>query len=150
LSNIDADDVVVNGFSGAGLLSGMIAQGAKQVYGIEIEEKAHLNAEKLKKENNLTNLTNLCGDFFKLYQPDLNPNVVVLDPSKKGCGAKVMQKICGVNKIIYVSCNPIALAKDLREILNFYTIESITPFDMFPNTSNVETVCVLTKKIKGN
>ncbi len=146
LNNIGADEVVVNGFSGAGLLSGMLSKKAKHVYGIEIEEKAHFNAEKLKKENNITNLTNLCGDFFKLYKKELNPHVVVLDPSKKGSGAKVMQKICGVNKIIYVSCNPIALAKDLREIINSYNIESIAPFDMFPNTSNVETVCVLTKK----
>lgn len=146
LNNINAKDVVVNGFSGAGLLSGMLTKIAQKVYGIELEKSAHNNAEKLKQENGIKTLTNLCGDFFKLYKPNLNPSVVVLDPSKKGCGAKVMQKICGVDKIIYVSCNPIALSKDLREIINFYNIESITPFDMFPNTSNVETVCVLRKK----
>lgn len=77
-------------------------------------------------------------------------NTLVIDPSKKGCGKQVMQNINGIEKIIYVSCNPIALAKDLREIIANYDIVSIQPFDMFPNTVSVETCVCLTKKHVDN
>lgn len=178
LSQIEAEDNVVNGYSGAGLLSAEIAKKAKHVYGIEINNSAHNDAENLKKCNKISNLTNICGDFFENFKnlanlsskqnnqtinnkrkADSNKtlsnhtltdnqvcNVLVLDPSKKGCGKNVMQAICGVEKIIYVSCNPIALAKDLREIKNDYEIANIQPFDMFPNTVSVETCATLTKK----
>ena len=76
-----------------------------------------------------------------------NVNTIILDPSKKGCGRQVMEKINGIQNIIYISCNPIALAKDLRELKN-YKIEEIIPFDMFPNTNNVETLVKLTLKGK--
>ncbi len=139
--------VVVNGFSGEGLLSAMLAKCSSQVYGIEIEKSSHLSAENLKKTNKITNLTNILGDFNEKIK-DLSPDVLVLDPSKKGIGKQTMQQINKINDIIYISCNPIALAKDLREILNNYIIEEITPFDMFPNTKNVETIVKL--KFKGD
>ena len=109
----------------------------------------------MKKCNKIANLTNICGDFFDNFKNlsensknknDEVCNTLVIDPSKKGCGKHVMQAINGIEKIIYVSCNPIALAKDLREIVDNYKIISITPFDMFPNTVNVETCVCLTKK----
>ncbi len=147
LSHISANSVVLNGFSGAGLLSAIIATKAKQVFGIEIEKSAHLSAEKLKNDNKITNLTNFLGDFNqKLTNLLPKCDTIILDPAKKGCGKKVMQQINGVKNLIYISCNPIALAKDLREIIEDYTIEEITPFDMFPNTSSVETFVKLTKK----
>lgn len=136
---------VVNGFSGQGLLSAIIAQRAKQVVGIEINKNSHKSAEKLKKDNNIANLTNICADFNKEIAKHIkNTNTIILDPSKKGCGRQVMEKINGIKNIIYISCNPIALAKDLRE-LKGYTIEEIIPFDMFPNTNNVETLVKLKK-----
>lgn len=139
---------VVNGFSGQGLLSAIIAQKAKQVVGIEINKNSHLSAEKLKIDNNIKNLTNICADFNKEITKHIkNTNTIILDPSKKGCGSVVMQKIKGIKNIIYISCNPIALAKDLRELKD-YIIEEIIPFDMFPNTNNVETLVKLTLKGK--
>lgn len=155
LSLINNNDVVVNGYSGAGVLSAIIANKAKHVYGIEINKSAHIDAENLKKCNKIANLTNICGDFFDNFKNlsensknknDEVCNTLVIDPSKKGCGKLVMQAINGIEKIIYVSCNPIALAKDLREIVDNYKIISITPFDMFPNTVSVETCVCLTKK----
>lgn len=152
LEQISTDEIVVNGYSGAGFLSAMLAKKAKHVYGIEINKSAHKDAENLKKYNKINNLTNICGDFFKNYQILINKNkfesvsTMVLDPSKKGCGKQVMKAIDGINKIVYISCNPIALAKDLREIIENYNIVSIQPFDMFPNTVSVETCIVLQKK----
>lgn len=181
LSQINNNDNVINGYSGAGLLSAEIAKKAKHVYGIEINKSAHKDAENLKKYNKISNLTNICGDFFENFKKLTNItgfntsqnstntqnghagstnkhdttdkqinqpicNVLVLDPSKKGCGKQVMKSICDVEKLIYVSCNPIALAKDLREIKDTYTIANIQPFDMFPNTISVETCVTLIKK----
>ena len=140
---------VINGFSGQGLLSAILALKAKQVIGIEINKSSHKSAEKLKKDNHITNLINVCADFNTEIPKHLkDTNTIILDPSKKGCGCQVMKKINGIENIIYISCNPIALAKDLR-LLNNYAIEEIIPFDMFPNTNNVETLVKL-KKIKGN
>ena len=115
------------------------------VVGIEINKNSHKSAEKLKKDNNITNLTNICADFNKeIVKHIKNTNTLILDPSKKGCGRQVMEKINGIENIIYISCNPIALAKDLRE-LNNYIVEEIIPFDMFPNTNSVETLVKLKK-----
>ncbi len=160
LKQIDTDEIVINGYSGAGVLSAMLSKKAKHVYGIEINKSAHFNAENLKKCNKISNLTNICGDFFEKYKNLINSdndkfigknkkqiNTIVLDPSKKGCGKDVMQTINGIDKIIYVSCNPIALAKDLREIIGHYNIQSVQPFDMFPNTTNVETCVILKRKV---
>lgn len=148
LKYIDENSVVINGFSGQGLLSAIISKNAKKVIGIEINKSSHLSAEELKKQNNIKNLTNICGDFHKQITNVLkSANTIILDPTKKGCGKEVMNEIKGVENIIYISCNPIALAKDLNQILNEYDIEEITPFDMFPNTVNVETFVKLKRKI---
>jgi len=148
LDYISPNSIVINGFSGQGLLSAILASKAKQVYGIEINESSHISAEKLKKDNHITNLNNQLGDFNKIY-PKLikKSNTLILDPSKKGCGKDVMKGIIGVENIIYISCNPIALCKDINIIKEHYDVIEITPFDMFPNTKNVETLIIL--KIKN-
>lgn len=148
LKSIDENSIVVNGFSGQGLLTAIIAKKAKQVIGIEINKSSHESAEQLKKINNIKKMRNICGDFFKCFKKELNnANTIILDPTKKGCGSKVMNEIKGIENIIYISCNPIALAKDLNIIKDEYLIEEITPFDMFPNTTNVETFVRLKKKV---
>jgi len=147
LDLINPNSKVLNGFSGQGLLSAVLAKKAESVVGIEIEKSSHLSAEKLKNFNKITNLTNVLGDFNVKFKKNLkNIDTLILDPSKKGCGKNIMCGIIGVENLIYISCNPIALAKDLREILDFYEIEKIEAFDMFPNTKNVETLVKL--KIK--
>ena len=146
LSYIDENSVVVNGFSGQGLLSAVLASRAKQVIGIEINKYSHKSAEQLKQINLITNLSNICGDFHKEIKNIKQADTIILDPTKKGCGSQVMNEIRHFKNIIYISCNPIALAKDLREIINEYEIEEITPFDMFPNTVSVETLVKLKRK----
>ncbi len=149
LEFIPDNATVVNGFSGNGLLSAIIAKRAKYVYGIEINKSAHFSAEKLKFDNNIRNLSNILGDFYKKFDTLRDKfDTIVLDPTKKGCGKQVMQAIDGTENIIYISCNPIALCKDLRVILDNYIIEEIIPFDMFPNTENVETLVKLKRRIK--
>lgn len=145
---IKEDSIVVNGYSGAGVLSAIMAKRAKAVIGIELERSSHNSAERLKQVNNITNLTNICGDFTKEYNKIKNTipsHTLVLDPSKKGCG-EIIRQINNANSIIYLSCNPIALAKDLRELNKNYIIEEVTPFDMFPNTISVETLVKLKRR----
>lgn len=143
------NEVVVNAFSGAGFLSGLIAQTAKKVYGIEIVESAHLDAEDLKKNNNISNLVNICGDA-KIELPKIKDfEFIVLDPPRKGCGKDVIDTILSVmpNNILYISCNPATLARDLAYLGNNYQIEFVQPYDMFPQTRHVETLVSL-KKVK--
>ena len=147
LEYINPSSVVLNGFSGQGLLTAILAQKAKQVIGIEINKSSHKSAEKLKTNNKIANMKNICGDFHKeITKLKLNADTLILDPTKKGCGKQVMSEIIGFENIIYISCNPIALCKDLNFIKNDYIIEEITPFDMFPNTTSVETLVKLKKK----
>lgn len=148
LEYIDTNATILNGFSGQGLLSAILAKKAKKVIGIEINKSSHLSAQKLKTDNKISNLTNICGDFFKeISKLKVNANTLILDPTKKGCGKEVMKNVIGFDNIIYISCNPIALCKDLNIIKEHYEIEEITPFDMFPNTINVETLVKLKKKV---
>ena len=158
LDSISKDMVVVDAYSGAGLLSAIISKNAKYVYGIEIVEKATENANKLANDNQITNMININGDCAnelpilveKLTSQNENNLAVVLDPPRKGCDERVLESIKQVlpQKIIYVSCNSATLSRDLKILLSGenYQIESITPFDMFPQTCHIETMAVLTKK----
>ena len=148
LECIEPNEIVVNGFSGAGLLSAIISFKAKRVIGIEIDKSSHISAEKLKKDNNISNLTNTLGDFNKEIDKIGLFDTLVLDPSKKGLGKAISKKITQAKKLIYISCNPIALAKDVNYLKDYFDIEKMVPFDMFPNTTSVETVIILKNKEK--
>ena len=122
------------------------------MYGIEIVKEATKNADSLKKSNNIENLYNINGDVSQklpmLINEIGNNFTLVLDPPRKGVDEKVVETIKGVmpKKILYVSCNPASLARDLKGICaSGYKIEKIKPFDMFPQTSHVETFVILKK-----
>lgn len=154
LALIDPNSVVVDAYSGAGLLSAIISKKAKKCYGVEIIPEATDNANKLKEQNNLSNLENINGDCA-LVIPNLvkslpNENVIItLDPPRKGCDKKVLEAIIKSqpDKIIYISCNPQTLARDTQIILdsNKYQIDFVQPYDMFPQTSHVETLISYSK-----
>ena len=142
---------VIDAYSGAGLLSAMLSKVAKKVYGIEIIDKAVESANILKQQNKIENLINICGDCAvevpKLVSKNKFENfMIVLDPPRKGCDEKVLNAIVSAkpNNIIYVSCNSATLSRDLITLTNGgYKIEIVQPYDMFPQTPHVETVCVL-------
>ena len=141
------NEVVVNAYSGAGLLTAMLSKTAKHVYGIEIEKSAHLNAEELIKKNSITNVTNICGDVKVELQNIKNFNSIVLDPPRKGCDKTVIELINNVQpqKIVYVSCDSATLSRDINN-LKGYNLIYVKPFDMFPQTKHVETLAVLEKQ----
>lgn len=146
---------VVDAYSGAGLLSAMMAKHAKEVFGIEIVAAGTKLANKLKEKNLIQNLTNINGDCAQklpalletLTNEQKSNLTIVVDPPRKGCDKSVLDVISKVKpkKIIYMSCDPSTLARDLNILLRGqnYKINSIQPYDMFPQTKHVETLAIL-------
>lgn len=151
IKNSDIDNVV-DAYSGIGIMSNIFAKYAKKVYAIEIVPEAIEDAKILAKVNgNEDKIINICGDCAKelpKLTAKLDKSIVVIDPPRKGCDGKVLQAMLEAlpTKIVYVSCNPATLARDLRILSEKYGIESVTPYDMFPNTRHVETLVSLSKK----
>lgn len=155
LEEINSEDIVVDGYSGAGLLSAIIAKKCRQVIGIEINESASNSAKLLAKNNGLNNMECITSDIKNCIGKVLSRYekcVVVLDPARSGCDSSVIECLISesnlnkISKIIYVSCNPATLARDLEKLKEYYTIKSVTPYNMFPQTKHVETLVVLKKK----
>ena len=149
LEEIQEGDYVIDAYSGAGLMSSMIARKASEVVGIEINKSASNSAKMLAKSNNITNLKSICGDVKNIIGDYLNNEkiVVVLDPPRSGCDGEVLTKLLdrvqNIKKIIYVSCNPATLARDLSILSTKYEVSKVVPFDMFVQTKHVETLVCL-------
>ena len=130
-----------------------MAKSGKQVFGIEIVKDAVEDADKLKKLNGLSNLTNICADVnIKLKQLcdayKAKKISLVLDPPRKGLDKTTRDAILFAlpQKIVYISCNSATLARDVKYLSQAYDLIYCKPYDMFPQTSNVETLVVLRKK----
>ena len=138
-------------YSGTGTIAQMLAPAAGRVIGVEIVEEAVEAAKKNAAENGLSNCTFLAGDVLKvLDEIEEKPDVIVLDPPRDGIHPKAIGKIIGysVENIIYISCKPTSLARDLEAFLqNGYRVERIRCVDMFPGTYHVETVALLTRDV---
>ena len=153
LNYISSDDFIVEGYSGAGILSSLMAKKAKKVCSIEINKNATMDANILKENNNLINLCNINGDFSKVikdFGEDIRNAVVVLDPPQSGCQKEVLNCLIEnkIKKVIYISCNPYTLKQNVYYLKNYYEVKNLELFDMFPNTSHIESLCVLERKEK--
>ena len=165
--------VVIDAYAGAGLLSAVMSKNAKMVYSVEIVSQASEKARQLVKNNNITSMQVINGDCTKILPKlikkvqseiksqskasqinnqsnlDKNSNLkcsVVLDPAHAGCTPEVIDSVKTADQIIYVACNPIALAKDLKVLQNTHNIISIQPFDMFAQTKHIETLAILERR----
>ena len=152
LDELSGEKFIIDAYAGAGLLSSILTKTGAEVVGVEIVKEATENAEKLKKINNLHNLTNKNGDCTVVI-PELAKQIkgdfsVVVDPPRKGLTEEVIDAFLKSKpkKIVYISCNPATLARDLKFFLNDYDISFVQPYDMFPQTANVETLVCLNKK----
>jgi len=146
------DAQVVDVYCGVGLFSLVMAAAGARVVGVEIVEAAIEAARRNAAENGLTSPTFHAGDARKVLAEvlpaGLAPKVLVLDPPRAGAGGKVMRRIARAcpERIVYVSCNPTTLARDLVELRPFgYTVTAVQPLDLFPQTYHVETVVALTR-----
>lgn len=141
-------DSVVNCYSGAGVLSGVLSKHCSRVVGIELGKAEHFDAEKLKEENGLFNLLNINGDCAKvLYNLDEDFETIIVDPPRAGIDKKVVESINNslCKRLIYVSCNSATLIRDLS-YLTSYQVCKVTLFDMFARTGEYETLVILNRK----
>jgi 23S rRNA (uracil1939-C5)-methyltransferase len=148
---------VVDAYSGTGSIAlYMAARGAKEVVGIEIVGPAVEDAKKSALRNGLGDRTRFVAGAVedqlpKLVKAGLQADVVVLDPPRKGCEHSVLETVAAmkVPRVVYVSCDPTTLARDLRllEAMGYRT-ERVQPVDMFPQTAHVENVATLVRDMK--
>ena len=152
-ADLQENDTVFDIYCGIGTISLFLAQKAKKVYGIEIVEDAIKDAKINARLNNLDNTEFYAGKAEevvpKMYKDGKKANVVVVDPPRKGCDEKVLDTIVSMepDKVVYVSCNPSTLARDLAYLdERGYKCVEVQPVDMFPHTMHVESVAKIIKK----
>ncbi len=148
-SGVKQTDTVYDLYCGAGTISLAFSKIAKKVYGIELNKAAILNAKSNAVTNGANNVEFLEGDVNK-KMPELTekPDIVAVDPPRGGLHGEVIEKIRGLNppKIVYVSCNPTTLARDLGMFTKTgYNLIKVQPVDMFPQTYHIECVALLEK-----
>ncbi|MBQ8816467.1 MAG: 23S rRNA (uracil(1939)-C(5))-methyltransferase RlmD, partial [Lachnospiraceae bacterium] len=144
------EKVVYDLYSGTGTIAQLMAPVAKQVIGVEIVEEAVEAAKENAARNGLTNCTFLAGDVLKtLDDIEEKPDFIVLDPPRDGIHPKALAKIVnyGVEHMVYISCKPTSLVRDLEVFLEAgYRVERACAVDQFPWTANVETVVLLVRE----
>lgn len=152
-ANLSGNENVLDIYCGIGTISLFLAKKAKMVYGVEIVEDAIEDAVVNAEINNIDNVEFYAGEAEvvapSLYEEGKVANVVVVDPPRKGCDERVLDTIVSMNpsKVVYVSCNPSTLARDLAYLdERGYKCEEIQPVDMFPHTMHVECACRIVKK----
>jgi len=152
-AGLSGNEVVFDAYCGTGTITLFLSQKAKNVYGVEIVEPAIINARENAKLNDVENVEFFVGKseviIPQLINDGIKADVIVVDPPRKGCDIKLLEAIgkTNVEKIVYVSCDPSTLGRDLKILdeLGYKTIE-VQPVDMFPQTSHVETVCLLSQQ----
>ncbi len=148
-SNVSKKDNVLDLFCGIGTIGIYISPYCNKVLGIELNKEAVINADTNKKINNIDNIRFIVGDVEKVIKDlSFNPTIVIVDPPRSGLDNNCIEKLLNLNidKIVYVSCDVVTLARDLKKLSKIYDISEITPVDMFPNTHHVECVSLLQKK----
>ncbi|MCD8049084.1 MAG: 23S rRNA (uracil(1939)-C(5))-methyltransferase RlmD [Clostridia bacterium] len=155
LCALSKNDTVFDLYCGIGTISLFLAKHAKKVIGVEIIPSAVSDAKENAKLNNIQNASfyegaaeEVCPDLIKKGE---KADIVVVDPPRKGCAEPLLEAIAKMNpkKIVYVSCNPATLARDAKYLRTAYgyTLTEAYPFDQFPHSTHVETVCLLSKVI---
>lgn len=153
LLNIDNSKTVLDAYCGIGTISLFIAKYAKKVYGVEIVSEAIYDAIENAKINNVNNTEFILGKAEEVIPNRFDKetiDIVILDPPRKGCHEDLLNSVISINpeKIIYVSCEPSTLARDLKLLCQHkYNVTNVIPYDFFPQTMHVETLVLLTNKV---
>lgn len=152
-AELTGTETVIDAYCGIGTISLSLAKEAKEVYGIEVVEAAVENAKNNAKLNGIENVTFEAGlaeeVMVEWAEKELAVDLLVVDPPRKGLEGSFIEAALTMkpNKIIYVSCNPATLARDLALLADGgYKVEKVQPVDLFPQTSHVESVTLLVKK----
>ena len=149
-AELTGKEILIDAYCGTGTIGLFMAKNAYKVFGIEIVREAIDDAKKNARENKIRNAEFIVGDVVKvLPRLETYADVVVVDPPRAGCDKKVLETFAAMKpaRIVYVSCNPATLARDLAILSELgYTTKKIQPVDMFPFSSHVEAVAQIVKK----
>lgn len=151
-AQLTVKEKIVDAYCGVGTIGLWLADGAAEIRGIEIIPEAIEDARKNAKKHGFENATYAVGKAEKLLPKWVNegwcPDVIVVDPPRTGCDDQFLQTVLKVKpkKMVYVSCNPSTLAKDIQLLSKLYRVEYVQPVDMFPHTAHVEAVAQLVLK----
>jgi len=144
-ANLTKEDSVLDLYCGTGTIGMYLSKHCKKVLGVEIIDNAIKDANINKELNGIDNISFICGDVGKLLTSDFKQDVLIVDPPRSGLDKKTRKVILDNNykKIIYVSCDPMTLVRDLADLSIKYEIKDVTLVDMFPNTYHIESVVLL-------
>ena len=148
-AKLSKNDVALDLYCGTGTITMIVSKYVKKVIGIEIVEDAIRNAKQNMNINNINNVNFICGDATKeISKIKEKIDVIFVDPPRKGMDRKAISIMKKINpkKIIYISCNPVTMARDISYLTDLYDVKKVIPFDMFPNTAHVECVCVMERR----
>jgi len=147
-AGLTGEEIVWDLYAGTGTITLFLAGSAKYVYGFELIDSAVRDAGQNARDNKIKNVRFIGGDLLKkVDRIKPQPDVIVIDPPRSGMHPAVCQKLSqsGAARIVYVSCNPGTLARDIQLLAKRYTVRRVQPVDMFPHTYHIETVVLLEK-----
>ncbi len=151
-ADLKGDETVFDAYCGIGTISLFLSKKAKKVYGVEVVPQAIENAKENARLNGVKNVEFLVGEsetaIPELYGKGIKADVIVVDPPRKGCGEKLLEVIAqmGPKRVVYVSCNPATLARDLKYLSERgFEVKEVQPVDMFPQTVHVECVVLMSR-----
>lgn len=151
-ADLKGREVLLDLYCGTGTIGLTMAHMAKKLIGVEVVEQAVRDAEKNAMENGADNSEFICSDAAKaaaeLKKRGIKPDVIIVDPPRKGCGPELINTISEMapERVVYISCDPATLARDCCTFSDLgYEVKEYTPFDLFPGTVHVETVVLMSR-----
>lgn len=149
MADISSNDVVLDAYCGVGTISLYASRIAKKVIGVEIVESAIINANENKAINNINNVEFVLNDAQEYIKNVKEPiDIIFVDPPRKGCSEDFLKSLLSLSpkKIVYISCEPTTLVRDLKILESKYIVKEVSPVDMFPQTGHVESVVLLSQQ----
>ena len=148
-AGLSGNETVLDLYSGTGTIPVFLSANAGLITGLEIVESAVMDAKKNCRTNGISNCTFILGDIREsLSKISKKPDVMIIDPPRAGMHKDVVRQVADMapRRIVYVSCNPATLARDLCLLKEFYEVTEVQPVDMFPHTWHIESVARLEKR----
>lgn len=149
-ANLDKNDILFDLYCGIGTIGIFASKYVNKVYGIEIVPQAIEDAKENAKINDVKNIEFICGDVEVAFDELINkekivPSAIIVDPPRKGLDNKTVENIAKIKpaKLVYISCNPATMVRDLAKLEDIYNIKTIQAVDMFPWTNGVESITIL-------
>lgn len=152
-ASLTGKETVLDAYCGVGTIGLIASKEAKKVIGVELVASAIRDAKENAKNNNINNATFYNEDATKFILKEARErktkyDVMFLDPPRDGCSQEFINSVLSLEpqRVVYVSCDPSSLARDLKQLKTKYVVEKVECVDMFPQTYHVETVCLLTNR----